>query len=406
MDIVCGGDYQVFGRFWGRNSKKDAESLNPYARIDESLVHELISRVADLTAATDGVAQASTSAGRVNHDLAGKVARAADGAAEQTRLIEDCLDVIRQLAGSSHHITEGAQNQAISVGKASQTVQEMAIRIDKVTGATKQVAAAANSATQLATESGQSVHQVIQGMDKIRETVFAAGAKVRDFSAQSDQIAGIVQVITEIADQTNLLALNAAIEAARAGEYGRGFAVVADEVRKLAERSKNATEEIATLISKSQHGLEEVQRAIEAGTEEVRRGTSLAATAGQSMNQVVKIVAETREQVQEILGATSQMLAGSVEMTRAMDEIAAVAEGNSATTEQMAAASGEAVRLIQHVAEITKKVSIGDISESARHQAGVIEQIAVSAGALSTEVRELKQVLDAISTEGTTAVQR
>jgi methyl-accepting chemotaxis protein len=393
------------GGFWGRKNRKRAAALQPYPRIDESLVRELVNRVGDMTAASEGVAQASSSAGQINFELAGKVDRAADGAAEQTRLIEDCLEVIRQLAGSAHHITEGAQNQAVSVGKASQTVQEMAIRIDRVTGATKQVAAAANSATQLATESGQSVHQVIQGMDKIRETVYAAGAKVQDFSAQSDQIAGIVQVITEIAEQTNLLALNAAIEAARAGEYGRGFAVVADEVRKLAERSKRATEEIAALIGKSQHGLAEVQRAIAAGTDEVRSGTSLAATAGQSMNQVVKIVEETREQIQEILGATSQMLAGSVEMTRAMDEIAAVAEANSATTEEMAAASGEAVRLIQHVAEITRTVSIADISESARFQAGVIEQIAASAGTLSTEVRELKHVLEAISAEGTTASQ-
>lgn len=395
------------GGFWGRASKKHgAAALHPYPRIDEALVRELVDRVGDMTAASEGVAQASSSAGRINYELASQVERAADGASEQTRLIADCLEVIRQLAGSADHITEGAQNQAVSVGKASRTVQEMAIRIDRVTSATKQVAAAANSATQLASDSGESVQQVIQGMDKIRETVFAAGVKVQDFSVQSDQIAGIVQVITEIAEQTNLLALNAAIEAARAGEYGRGFAVVADEVRKLAERSKRATEEIAALIGKSQHGLEEVQRAIEAGTEEVRRGTSLAATAGQSMNQVVKTVDETREQIQEILGATSQMLAGSVEMTRAMDEIAAVAEANSATTEEMAAASGEAVRLIQNVAEITKTVSIADISESARFQAGVIEQIAASAGTLSTEVRELKHVLEAISAEGTTASQR
>ncbi|HYF77430.1 MAG TPA: methyl-accepting chemotaxis protein [Symbiobacteriaceae bacterium] len=395
----------MLGRFWGRKDEKRNVQV-PYSRLDESLVAELVHRAADLTAASDGVARASLDAGRFNHELAGSVARAAEGTAEQSRLIEESLQVIRELAQSSHHISQGAQEQANAVTQAGQTVSDMATRVDRVTAATKQVADAAGAAARLASESGQSVQQVVSGMDKIRETVFAAGAKVHDFSRQSDQIAGIVQVITEIAEQTNLLALNAAIEAARAGEYGRGFAVVADEVRKLAERSKKATEEISALIGKSQQGLADVQSAIEAGTEEVRKGTTLAAAAGKSMGQVVTIVEQTREQMQEILGATGQMSSGSREMTRAIEQIAGIAETNSATTEEMAAATGEAVRLIQQVAEITRQVRIESISDAARLQAGVVEHIAASAESLSTEVRELKHVLESVASEGTASSQQ
>src|SRR5690625_5966521 len=102
----------------------------------------------------------------------------------------------------------------------------------------------------VAREGGEVVNQTVTKIRRIADVVRASTDTGSHLGASSEQIGAIVSVIDEIADQTNLLALNAAIEAARAGDQGRGFAVVADEVRKLAERTSDATQEIATMIDR------------------------------------------------------------------------------------------------------------------------------------------------------------
>lgn len=76
--------------------------------------------------------------------------------------------------------------------------------------------------------------------------------KIDTLASHSQEINGIVDLISGIASQTNLLALNAAIEAARAGDAGRGFAVVASEIRQLAERTALATDDIVQKINEIQ----------------------------------------------------------------------------------------------------------------------------------------------------------
>ena len=93
-----------------------------------------------------------------------------------------------------------------------------------------------------------SIEAIVTNLNQVAEMVAATNAQISQLHEKGDEIAQIVQVITDVADRTNLLALNAAIEAAHAGDVGKGFAVVAEEVRTLSENTKDAAASIAATI--------------------------------------------------------------------------------------------------------------------------------------------------------------
>lgn len=137
---------------------------------------------------------------------------------------------------------------------------------DMITAVREDIASSSSALIQHHDEFEKSLSLFDSILGLLRTTVDAAAVINTDTSKVTESIVGLksvtegihgfISLIQGISQQTNLLALNAAIEAARAGEKGRGFAVVADEVRALAQRSADATNEIATLIIQINDGMD------------------------------------------------------------------------------------------------------------------------------------------------------
>ena len=102
--------------------------------------------------------------------------------------------------------------------------------------------------SKLADDGLTNMNTLDSSLNELKDSFSTSASIVSDLVSKIESVNSITDSISQIASQTNLLALNAAIEAARAGEAGKGFGVVADEIRKLAESSKNAVENITTIL--------------------------------------------------------------------------------------------------------------------------------------------------------------
>lgn len=233
--------------------------------------------------------------------------------AEVRASAEQFTEGSRVVSEASQSLASGAQEQSASVEQVSASMQELARVVEQVKAAAEEANGLAREAAQLAGEGGQAVNKSIEAMHLIR--------------GSSQQIAEIIQVISEIAGQTNLLALNAAIEAARAGEHGMGFAVVADEVRKLAERSNQAAGEITKLIRES--------------TARVEEGAELSQQTGDAFQKIVQGIQTTAGKISEIASATVQQASTAEEVSKAIQNISQVVEQAAAGSEELASSSEE-----------------------------------------------------------------
>lgn len=255
-----------------------------------------------------------------------------------------------ELAASAQQVSDNSLRQSDAASKTASAMQEMSINISSVDDATNGVAHLSQESLTRANSGQQNLQQMMGEINRVEAAVKQMAESVSAFVESSKSITSMTQQVRDIAEQTNLLALNAAIEAARAGEQGRGFAVVADEVRKLAEKSAQSASEIDKVTKNLEGQSEQVENSVQSGLQSLQSSQVHIQNVATVLAQTNVSVTGVNSGVDNITASVNAQKQSSQEITRNVENIANMAEGNNAAVKRTV----QAVRDMEKLADALK----------------------------------------------------
>ncbi|HTZ00151.1 MAG TPA: methyl-accepting chemotaxis protein, partial [Rhodocyclaceae bacterium] len=289
----------------------------------------------------------------VSEDVTGAIADSVNYTIEElsvlVKRINDAAVRVTAASGSaqktSAELLEASEKQSNEIRQAGAQVLAMADSMSAVSQRATESAEVARHSLEAAEKGAHAVQNSIAGMNDIRGQIQETSKRIKRLGESSQEIGEIVELISDITEQTNVLALNAAIQAASAGEAGRGFSVVAEEVQRLAERSGEATKQIAAIVKTIQADTHDAVSAMETSTQGVVEGAKLSDAAGQALTEISEVSTSLAQLIEKISSDTQEQAAIATKVADTMQDILRVTEQTTKGTEQTAESIGELAEL-------------------------------------------------------------
>jgi twitching motility protein PilJ len=293
----------------------------------------------------------------VTEDITGAIADSVNYTVEELRTLVSQVqgtvgrvtDTTQQVENTSTELLAASTEQLREIRETGESVLQMAGRINQVSTQAQHTAAVARQSLAAAETGRAAVQNTIGGMNTMRDQIQETSKRIKRLGESSQEIGEITELISDITEQTNVLALNAAIQAASAGEAGRGFSVVAEEVQRLAERSGDATRQIAALVKAIQTDTQDAVGAMERSTQGVVENTKLSDAAGSALVDIDRVTRQLAELIEQISG-------NALEEAKSANVVAANIQHIFAVTEQTGEGTRSTAQMVRELSRTAEEL--------------------------------------------------
>ena len=307
-------------------------------------------------------------------------------AAQTNSLLARLAGAIRGVLHSSSHLSEAANNLALTAGLVSRNtgrqqevsqsmaaaVEQMSSSVAEITSTMEELSA---SSTQIADHS-QSVVDVAnltldsskKGADAMQYLQLRMADIHHDsenslqeivlLGSKSKEISKVMDLINNLADQTKLIAFNAALEASSAGESGKRFSVVASEIRRLADSVTDSTHEIEDRIQEIQDSINRLVITSEKGASSIQLGMQVSLDTADDLNALVQAASKTSSAAQQISLSTRQQKAASSQVVIALRDIANASAHNAQSVRSITDISEEMIKMSADLSQLVGEFTV------------------------------------------------